>query len=378
LQDFEEASAACNEQNKKIQEANERIDALKKSAAAADEKEVEAKLRTLRNSQIRHQPEVAILCQTLTAHRAERRRLTQEKDRARQDLEGQAGQVLTEYEASINRYLEKFGASFKMTGAKPHFPGGKASSVYQIEINGQPVDLGDSRTKAGTVCFRTALSTGDRSTLALAFFLARLDRDPNLGTKAIVFDDPLSSLDCFRSACTQQELSRLAMKAEQLIVMSHDAAFLKSLYDEDPSAKTLHIVRRSSSHELEPWDIEDHCRSQAHRDYFMLKSFLLEGVPKGMDLASVARRIRPYVEDYLRHKYPGAFTGNVMLGHCIQTIRAAAASDVLAHLRPKVSDLEDINDFGKRFMHADESRAQVTEQELQNYAKRAIAFVQGS
>lgn len=378
LRDFEEATATCKRQNAKISEANEQIDDLKKSATASDEKEVEAELRTLRNSQIRQQPEVKILCQTLLDHRNERARLTDEKERAREQLEKQAGQVLTDYQDAINRYLDRFGASFKMTGTKPDFPGGKASSVYQIEINGQAVDLGDSRTKTGTVCFRTALSTGDRSTLALAFFLARLDRDQNLGSKVIIFDDPMSSFDCFRAACTQQELSRLASKADQLFVMSHDAGFLKSIYDEDPTAKTLHIARRSGSHELEVWDIEEHCKSQAHRDYFMLKSFLSAGVPKGTDLASIARRIRPYVEDYVRHKYPGDFSGGAMLGQCIEAIRSASSTDGAGAFKPKLAELEDINDFGKRFMHSDGQPAgQVSEQELQTFAKRAIALVQG-
>lgn len=377
LRDFEEIAAACSKHNADIRLANDAIDGLRKDAVSSDEKTVEAELRTLRNSQIRQQPEVAELCDLLISQRSERARLTKEKEQARIELQKQAGDVLKEYEASINRYLERFGASFRMTGAKPEFPGGKASSVYQIEINGKAIELGDSRTKAGQVCFRTALSTGDRSTLALAFFLARLDRDPDIATKAIVLDDPLSSLDCFRSACTQQEITRITTKAGQVIVLSHDAVFLESLASETAGAKTLHISRKSGDYQIREWNVDEHCRSQAHKDYFMLKSFLDNGVPAGGDLASVARRIRPYVEDYVRHKYPGDFNGAITLGACIAIVKAAPGTTGPAAFKPKVPDLEDINNFGSRFMHSDGKPAPApSEQELQAYADRAIRLVQ--
>jgi wobble nucleotide-excising tRNase len=260
-----------------------------------------------------------------------RARLTNEKEEAKEQLEKQAGNVLEEYQASINRFLEKFGASFRMIGTRPDFSGGKASSIYKIEINHASVDLGDSKTKPGTVCFRTALSSGDRSTLALAFFLARLERDPRVSSKLVVFDDPLSSLDCFRSVCTQQEISRVVTGAAQVVVMSHDAFFLQSLHSEDGTAKTLHITRQSGAHQMREWDIEDHCASQAHRDYFLLKSFLDDGVPTGSDLTGIARRIRPYVEDYVRHKYPGDFRGEVNLGKCIEKIRALPIRTAACH-----------------------------------------------
>lgn len=380
LQDFEQVIKATFDHNAKIRAANDVIDGLKKDAASTDQDVVEQELRTLRNSQIRQDSVVAELCATLVEQRKERARLTKEKEDAREQLEKQAGDVLEEYQASINRFLEKFGASFRMAGTKPDFSGGKASSIYKIEINNSPVDLGDSRTRPGIVCFRTALSAGDRSTLALAFFLARLERDSELSSKLVVFDDPLSSLDCFRSTCTQQEINRVGAKAAQVLVMSHDAFFLQSLHSEDGTAKTLHITRQAGAHQVKEWNIKDHCASPAHIDFFLLKGFLDDGVPDGSDLTGIARRIRPYVEDYVRHKYPGDFEGQTTLGKCIEKIKAAPASSSGAGaFRPRVADLEDINDFGSRFMHSDGTTvAPPSEQELQTFAKRAITLVQGT
>jgi wobble nucleotide-excising tRNase len=43
--------------------------------------------------------------------------------------------------------------------------------------------------------FRNTLSAGDRNALALAFFFASLERDPQRAQKIVVIDDPISSLD---------------------------------------------------------------------------------------------------------------------------------------------------------------------------------------
>ena len=378
LRDYEDAATDVRKANDKVQVANDTISQLKRDAASTDDTAVEQELRRLRNIEIRHDPKVQGLCDELVALRAKKVRLAADKDEAKNELEAQSGSVLQQYEATINGFLERFGASFRMTGTKPSFPGGKASSTYQIAIRDVAVDLGDSRTKQGT-CFRTALSSGDRSTLALAFFLARLDRDTDLDKKLVVFDDPLSSLDCFRSSCTQQEIRRTASKAAQVIVLSHDAFFLKSMYDDERGAKTLHIVGRADSHHMKAWDIEEHCASQAYRDYFLLKSFLAEGVPTKSDLTGVASRVSPYVEDYVRHKYPGDFQGLMTLGDCIRKIKDAPGSDGPGAFKSRVQDLEDINEFGRRFMHGGGSvPAPPSESELTTYVKRAIDLVQGA
>lgn len=65
--------------------------------------------------------------------------------------------------------------------------------------------------------FRNTLSSGDRNTLALAFFFASLDQDPQLAQKIAVIDDPMTSLgsgDGPRNAAARSRVS-------QVIVLSH-------------------------------------------------------------------------------------------------------------------------------------------------------------
>lgn len=115
-------------------------------------------------------------------------------------------------------------------------------------------------------------------------------------------------------------------------------------------------------------------------DYFLLKNFLDHGVPDGTDLTGVARRIRPYVEDYIRHKYPGDFEGIATLGKCIEKIKSLPMTTQGAGaFQAKVGELADINSFGSRFMHSDGTPvAPPSDREVRTFATRAIALVQGS
>jgi wobble nucleotide-excising tRNase len=86
--------------------------------------------------------------------------------------------------------------------------GGVATSSYQIVIEATHVDLGDSKTTIDKPSFRNTLSAGDRTTLALAFFLANLEGEADLANRLVVFDDPFNSQDSFRRSQTIFEIKK--------------------------------------------------------------------------------------------------------------------------------------------------------------------------
>ena len=88
-----------------------------------------------------------------------------------------------------------------------------------------------SLTAASGPSFRNTLSAGDRNTLALAFFFASLDQDPNLAQKIVAIDDPMTSLDEHRSLTTVQELRAMQDRVSQLLGFSHSKPFLCALWD---------------------------------------------------------------------------------------------------------------------------------------------------
>jgi wobble nucleotide-excising tRNase len=102
-----------------------------------------------------------------------------------------------------------------------------SSATYNVLINNVAVAL----TAEDGPSFRNTFSSGDRNTLALAFFFASLDQEPQLAQKIVVVDDPMTSLDEHRSLTTIQEMRQLFDRVSQMIVLSHSKAFLCALWE---------------------------------------------------------------------------------------------------------------------------------------------------
>lgn len=92
------------------------------------------------------------------------------------------------------------------------------------------------------------LSEGESRTLSLAAFLAELSTAP--ARSAIIFDDPVSSLDHVWRERIARRLVREA-KARQVIVFTHDLVFLKLLLEEcgqqDVTSQHQYVRRAESS-----------------------------------------------------------------------------------------------------------------------------------
>jgi len=176
---------------------------------------------------------------------------------------------LKKYEIGINRYLENFGAGFKIVDVGKTYIGVKPNLNYYISINNKTVDLGDEKAQEENPCFKNTLSDGDKSTLAFAFFLTRLDQDTDLAKKTVIFDDPISSLDNHRKGCTCQEIARISGLAKQVVVLSHDQYFLRMIWAppaDQAKIKTLKIDRSGKEESIiVEWDIERETRGEYFR-----------------------------------------------------------------------------------------------------------------
>jgi wobble nucleotide-excising tRNase len=373
---------AADRYNAAVDAANSRVNE-QKAAARSQPKitPVENELAQLEARKKRFEPEIAKACQAYKDAVAKKALLEKQKEQVRQQLDHYCEELIRTYEKSINQYLDHFNTGFRITNTRHLYRGGTPSSHYQIEINNEPLDLGDPRTPAGKPCFKTALSSGDRSALALAFFLAALKQDSDIGKKIVVFDDPFTSLDRFRRTSTQQLIQRLLDSAQQVVVLSHDPLFLKQLYDECPSAatnaKTLQISKAGNATVIGEWDIEAEVQSSYTKDYSVLCAFYRER--KG-DPRAVARAIRPFLEGLLRTRFPGHFQPNEWLGDFIAKIRAADETSGLQQAKADLTELEAINHYSKRYHHQQNPDADIepiNEDELHAYVKRTLRLVGG-
>lgn len=370
---YNAAVKVCNtrihEQKAALQKEGD-IAALKRDLAL-----LEAKKR-------RFAPEIFGACQAYQDLVGKKIELERNKETIRKQLDAHCENLLRTYEQSINEFLDQFDAGFRITNTRHLYTGGTPSSQYQIEINNTAVDLGDSRTQAGTPCFKTTLSSGDRGALALAFFLAVLKQDQDIARRIIVFDDPFTSLDRFRRTCTQQLIQRFVDSAEQVIVLSHDPHFLKLLWDECPSAstniKTLQMSRAGDTTVIGEWDIMVETQSTYLQNYATLLNFYRErrGEPR-----TVATTIRPFLEGMLRSHFPGHFQPNEWLGDFVGKIRAADVNSGLQHGKADINELDAINGYSKKYHHQQNENADsepINEDELHGYVKRTLRLVGGS
>lgn len=310
-------------------------------------------LQILLATKARQDPNVSTDCTTLETCISEKREMEEEKSRVRQQLEDHCRAVLEPYENRINHYLGRFNAGFRIAQTGYAYPGGIATSQYQLVIDNTNVGLGDERTPDNQPCFKNTLSTGDRTTLALAFFLASLEADADIGNKVVVFDDPFSSQDSFRQTNTVFEIMKIGERCKQVIVLSHDSRFLKLIWDKCPN--DTRVAVQISNHgdrgsQITEFVIEDVNRGRTRQDLDDLIGYRSTGVGNPRD---IIRKLRVVLETHFRSSYPGSFGPDDNCGEILRKIRETGETHP-AYL--DYEPLERINDYTANYHHGEDAR----------------------
>lgn len=376
LQEFEEIRIRVEEYNTSVQRVNALLEKKKEQTSSGNLDSARRELTGLTAAKTRHTPEAISACDTYLDAVKRKAAREAEKEEAKRALDEYGKSILDKWQAGINTLLTNFGAGFLIGGATRSYAGGSPSSSYDILINGEPVGLGDSVTPRAVPSFKNTLSAGDRSTLAFAFFIAQLMTDPELEEKIVVFDDPFSSLDRSRRTNTQQYICRIARKAKQVIVLSHEPGFLKAAQrDFDRSeTKALQFHAVGGKVFLLECDLAAVTQNDYQHDYLTLIRFRDDS--EG-DLRAVARSIRPFLETDLRKRFPGAFAPTEWLGDMIDKIRKAELSQPLSAAQDILPELEAINGYSKPYHHTNEEVEAPDRDELLSYVERTLRLVSG-
>ncbi len=372
------AVAAVNRYNQQVSESNACIRSVKATVATGGRAAVQTRLSGFEAVAARFQPGAVIACGHLQNTLAEKSRLERDKDSAKGTLDTYTANTLQKFESRINVILKQFGAGFQIGGTTRSYMGGRPSSSYAIVINDVSVALGDDTSSLAEPSFRNTLSAGDRSALALAFFIARCDLDSELRKKILVFDDPFGSQDASRRACTQQLIANLASRAAQVVVLSHERSFLRGLWEvvDRSATRVLQIARvGAEDSNIVPWDIEAATEPPYLGELRELKQFADagKGEPRG-----VARRMRIVLEDHLKFNSPRQFSADDTLGVMNDKIRDADETSQLAVWKPNVADLDSINLYSRNYHHASNPRADaypIDVGELTGFVRRTLALV---
>jgi wobble nucleotide-excising tRNase len=363
--------------NQQIITANLAIESFKTMAIPVRTEIEERELALLRIRRKRFEPQVQAACQQFKSASVTKVKAEEEKRKVRDQLDRYVESVLFRYQNAINGYLKHFTAGFHIDRVKVEYSGRVPNSTFCIVINKTAVEVGREDTRLDQPSFRNTLSAGDRSTLALAFFLAQLKEDPDRSKCVAIFDDPFGSQDQFRRTCTIGEIQRCGEQVAQVVVMSHDPRFLKAIWDLPlPTAdrKALWLIPSGERDtEIGEWDIAGDTESEDAADRRVLLEFYHH--PGAGDPRDVIKKLRPVAETHMRRLAPSRLAVVRGLGDMIQRIRSDQRPESLVDSLP---DLTDINTYTRRYMHGETQNAAsepVSRGELQGFVCKLLEIV---
>lgn len=374
---FDQARAALEEVFRKLLETNAAIAVAKEQAAAANVATIQASLNELRGAKKRHAAENAALCAAFDAAKQAKATADAARDAARSALDAHRATVFPAYQTAINLYLRRFNAGFSIAEVESQNIATGSSCTYNVLVNNHAIPVSGARPVAGQPSFKTVLSAGDRNTLALAFFFASLDQDPNKANKIVVIDDPITSLDDGRALATVQEMRRLVDQVAQVFVLSHNKPFLCNVWEGmDPNRRaTLEMARDGQGSTIRAWDVSRDCVTEHDKRHELLTEYVASNTQNSREVATA---IRPHLEAFLRVAFPAEFPPGRLLGRfrnmCQQ--RVGQANQLLD--QADTTDLDEITEYGNRFHHDTNPAyltAAVNDAEVLTFVRRALAFV---
>ena len=354
-----------------------KIKALKESVNETELLRLDKELRTLQAAKRRHENQTTAVISKLKDHEAKKKRIAKEKADEKKAL-NEHGRVITEtLGKTINSYLGRLNAGFKIDYREPNYQGKEPAASYQILINDVPVSPRSTSESLAEASFRNTLSAGDKSTLALALFLAKLNADPALGETIVVLDDPFTSLDNFRRQFTAIEIRKLCGSAAQTIVLSHDKNFLRLLWEKIDKGKIKCLAIQTGAPgmtTIAPYDIESETRSRYITERMKIEEFV-EGEPR--EAAHIRTRLRTVCEDFYRRGDPSLFPQAASLETIIRILEDAPDEHPYTGA---IEDLRDINEYSRGQHHAeieDDPSGESTNEELKGFCRRVLKLTRG-
>lgn len=341
---------------------------------------IDRQIAVLNAQQKRHDPVVVFAYEafdTATAIKSEKEKV---KTAANKALRDQSEQVLKDYGDRINTLLGCFGANFRLVSGGVKFSGGPPSGDLAVEILGTRVVTSQDAAKTPSLpSLANTLSGGDRSALGLAFFVAVAERDTEIADTIVFFDDPFHSQDRSRRRRTIECVHRIATASRQCFVLSHELDFAREAACVAGVQVRTYTLNPMTDHSVLAAEILPALPSRAYeRDYAKLTAYVAVPANFGTQLKDIARCIRQTLEGYFRTKFPESWEEKDWLGDMIRKIREAGPSNMLHQAAHLVTDLTEVNDWGKRYYHGEtdgSDAGDVDPTELKGYVEQTIGII---
>jgi wobble nucleotide-excising tRNase len=381
---YEKALSEVEAYENTIREVIVGIESFKTKLEGGNLKEAQSELNDAQNRKLRFSKETKSLCAEYKKIKKKRAGLVEEKEEAKKKLDDFTESLLGKYQDSINDYIVRCGGNFKICDMENTYTGGKPRVEYKIKVFDESIDLTGKHTDM--IGFKTAMSQGDKNTLAFSFFLAKLEQEKNIEKKTIVFDDPLSSLDTNRRQFTRSQVIRIAEKCEQIIILTHDEETAARFAREAPkktlpeSDRVFLELRAAGKYtEFHPLDIGILAKLPYLERWEVLNAFAEKGANPSQ-YQSISQAIRPMLEDNLKFRYPDEIRSDSTLGKIIGQIRDSSTTQQIHHLKSTLQSLEQIDAYVVKHSHGDETNCiseNIAGSELLVHVKSALEFSRG-
>jgi wobble nucleotide-excising tRNase len=253
----------------------------------------------------RFETPIVTLCTQLSAEKLTLRGLETAYTTLSQQQQAAAATFFSSYQTRINHYLDNvFKTLFRIDNVVHVAPQGRATQSkigYKLTIDGKDISFVPNQPFNAKEC----LSEGDKSTIALAFFLSKLDIDPNRQDKILIFDDPLSSLDTNRRTYTIGIIKALFQQMKQVVVLSHNEFFLHEIGKDFGGAvkNTLRITENfaAKASVIEECDLDSLVKNDYFKHIEALEAFRI--TPDHSIKDTVLGWLRNVLEAHLRFKF---------------------------------------------------------------------------
>lgn len=381
LIELEAIVAMAQSYNADVAKLNEKVAAFKAKLAKPDIAGLTTKRAQLVIRKSRFDAATIDLVDRVKALRADHKKAEKAKDDARVELDKLMAETLAKFQQATNAWLIKFDAPFHLEQLASTHSGGGLRSEYLLRVRGAAVNIGPGSGRE--LSFHSALSEGDKRTLAFAFFLAKLFADPNRVGTAVVLDDVFTSLDKHRRHNTVEAVLKMAAECSQVIALGHDAYFLREVKKRVVKKKlgtVVELALHRDAHNysfLDAFDLDDYCSSDYYKHYVLVERFV-NAEPCGK-LLEVAKSLRVLVEGHLHRCFPKKFKEGQTVGEMLDLVKNATAPNPLVRLQSLHADLVNFNEFAAAFHHETSGgypRTEVNEAELLSFARGALGFIQ--
>lgn len=291
-------------------------------------------------------------------------------------------EISNEYCDKVNNYLSMFNDNIIINQVRPVFNRKEnlQSLIFSLTING----INTTIDERNDVSFNFYLSDGDKSAIALASFIARLEMLPNISSKIIIVDDPFTSFDTGRKQRTIDILANLSIKVEQLILLTHDIDFGAQLSERlypKTNVLNLEMFNLGDDTNLKEIDFSKELLTGLMRNITILHEFIKNGAESQNELINVRRSIRVSLEGIFRIKFFEFNHSNIWLGDFLSFVEKSN-SDInyqkFQRLLPHLQVLRNINHYSSP-SHHDEGfmtiRNRVNSNELKSYVQDTLNMI---